>query len=357
MKKKFKIVRLTTFLDYGGLEKRLVNISHIKDSNEWVFCAINKGGVAEKLIKQQEKKVICLHLPYKIPSILTIIKLVFFLKKEKPNVLHTSGSEANFHGVLAARIANVPVIVSEEIGVPSQSKTAKKVFEFIYKISNFVLGNSIVVTNYLKEENKVTSNKIITLANPVVFKNIPKFKRNFNETFSIISVSRLEPVKNIESVLRVVKRLVNNENLIHYTIVGDGSIRLKLENLVNSLGIEKNVSFVGFQKEPYSFLVNSDLYVLTSFSEGFSNSLLEAMYCGIPSLSTKVGAADEIIEEGINGWLVNVNDDDALYEKVIKIMSMTENERIKIGKLGKEKVINNYSLEKHIDSLIAIYKN
>lgn len=351
-----KIVRLATFLDFGGVERRLETLSHINDEHEWIFCAINKGGTAAKNIQKQGKRVICFGLPYKIPSFITIYKLYRFFKKEKPNVVHASGAEANFHGVLAAKLARVPVIISEEIGIPSQSKMAKRIFKFIYNFSDHVIGNSEPVIAYLRTENEVKPEKLKQIPNPLIFKELGKRPERNEDVFRIVSVSRLEPVKNIESVLRVLAELLSQQHKIHYTIVGDGNYRLVLETLVKELKIEENVTFAGYQSNPTPFLQAADLYVLTSFTEGFSNSLAEAMYTEIPSLSTSVGAAEELISESENGWLVPPGDDEAL-KRTLKAIVGTDREMLKaIAAKGKQTIAENYSLEKHVALLMGLYQ-
>ena len=102
-----KILRISTFLDYGGIETKMVNLSSIEDkNNDWIYCSLGKGGRAEENILRNGKRAICLKLPHKIPNITTIFKLYKFIKSEGPDVVHTSGEEANFHGVIAAKMAN-----------------------------------------------------------------------------------------------------------------------------------------------------------------------------------------------------------------------------------------------------------
>ena len=351
-----KIIRLSTFLNFGGVEKRLTNIAHNQDENQWLFCAINKGGTAEKDIKKLNKKVVVFNLPYRIPNLFTIIKLVLFFRKEKPNVVHTSGAEANFHGIIAAKLASVPIIIAEEIGIPTQSIVAKKIFSVVFYLTNYVIGNSVEAIDFLKTQNKVKDKKLIKIHNPLIFTVLPEVKKIEDDFFRIISVSRLEKVKNIDSVLRVVARLTENKIKVHFSIIGDGAEMYHLQYLTKKLNIENHVTFLGFQENPYSFLSISDLYVLTSFSEGFSNSLAEAMYCEVPSISTDVGAASEIINHNVNGWIVNINDDDDLYEKIYSIIKMDKSVLKSVGQKGKSTIIENYSLQKHIDSLLKIYK-
>lgn len=351
-----KIIRLTTALDFGGIEKRLINISTHKDDNQWLFCALGKGGNAEIAIRNNEKRVVCFDYNYRIPSLHTIYKLVQFFKLEKPQVVHTSGAEANFHGILAAKLAGVPVIVGEEVGIPNQSTVARNIFSLIYKLADFVVGNSNEVLSYVKLKNKVAETTLIKIPNPVIFPSLPEVKKTDDGIFRLISVSRLEKVKNIDSILRVVAKLRKQNWAVQYSILGEGKEMNHLKNLTKELNIEHCVTFLGFQNNPYSFLLTSDLYLLTSFTEGFSNSLAEAMYCELPSLTTKVGAAEEMITNYENGWIVNANDDDDLFQTIQSIIKMEKKKQIAIGKKAKATITENYSLQNHIDLLMAMYK-
>jgi glycosyltransferase involved in cell wall biosynthesis len=350
-----KIIRISTFLDFGGVEKRLTNVASVDDENEWIFCAINKGGQAEKEIQAKNKSVFCLNMPYKIPNVKTVYALSKFLKQHAPNVVHTSGSEANFHGVLAAKLAGVPKIIAEEIGMPSQGFLGKIVFNAIYKLTDYVVGNSLPVLKFLKENNGVKIKKLRLISNPILFRQLRERNTSAN-TFNIVSVSRLEKVKNIEAVINVVKKLTNEGFAVRYTIVGSGIIENKLKAQVKTLHLENVILFSGFVSDPYPSLLKADLYIINSFAEGFSNSLLESMYSGTPSISSKSGSAEEIIEHEINGWLVDVDDKEKLYVLIKQVISLDTMEREKIGLNGKKTVENKYSLSNHINKLLEIYK-
>lgn len=99
-----KILRLSTFLDFGGVETRLANISHVQDENEWVFVCLNREGKAAQIIKNNKKRVINLNTKPSIYSFKTFWKVFNILKMEKPDVIHTSGAEANFHGNFSSTI-------------------------------------------------------------------------------------------------------------------------------------------------------------------------------------------------------------------------------------------------------------
>lgn len=353
-----KILRLSTFLDFGGVETRLATISHVQDENEWVFVCMNREGKAAKIIRENNKKLINLKVKPSIYSLRTFWSIYQTIKKEKPDVIHTSGAEANFHGILAAKLAGVSRIIGEEIGTPNHSKKAQLIFSFVYRFADFVIGNSQAVLDVLHQLDKVPMRKLIKIDNPILFKNLNTYSRNiFSEEFRMLMISRLEPVKNIEGVIHALDKIKKNTNFnVKLSIAGSGQSEAGLKQKVKELDLENNVEFLGFIDDPYPHLVNANLYILNSFSEGFSNSLVEAMYSKTPSLSTAVGAAPEIIEEGINGFLTPSDDEDALLEKLKMIMGLSKNELKKIGLAGHEKIVKDFSLENHVCELMKIYK-
>lgn len=350
-----KILRLATFLDFGGVEKRLINVSSYREFNsEHVFVAINKGGVAEEAIIKNGKRVFCLQLPYKIPSSKAIVRLYYLIKEERPDVIHTSGAEANFHGIIAAWLAGVPVRIAEEIGIPGQSKLAKRIFGLVYNLTHAVIGNAQQVLMYLQQNNQVPSRKLKLVHNPVLFPELPATKKN--NSFILLSVSRLEPIKNLEVVINLIPELLKVNPKLEYWIVGKGSMENQLQKQVVDLNLSGHVKFLGFKSNVIDYLVRADAFVLPSFSEGFSNALVEAMYAGLPCIATKVGGSSDIITAGRNGFLIDPIDKKNIFKVLSEVITSPRNELEEIGKRAKIHVESSYSLENHINQLLSIYE-
>lgn len=351
-----KILRLSTFLDFGGVETRLTNVSHVNDNNEWLFVCLNREGKAADKIKSYKKRVVCLNAKPSIYNIFTLNKVYSVIKNEKPDVVHTSGAEANFHGVLAAKFAGVPVIIAEEIGIPKHSTKAQFIFSKVYHFANYIVGNSTLVLDAVHRLDRVSKNKLVKIDNPIIFRDLDWSKnRDDSDVFKIVTISRLEPVKNIEGVIRVIALLIKENIKVELTIAGSGALEYSLKNLVVDLNLQNSVKFVGFITDPYPYLRNADLYILNSFTEGFSNSLVEAMYSKTLSLSTNVGAAPEIIVDSKNGFTTPVDDEKALYEKIKNIIGMSKEQRHAIELEAQKTVVENFSLDNHISELMKIY--
>ncbi len=344
-------------LHFGGLEQRLVTISQIQDGNEWIFCALGTGGKAAEEIINNGKKVVLLNTKYTIPSVIAIRKLIDFFKLEKPDIVHTSGAEANFHGIIAAKIAGVGRLIAEEIGIPNQKFHHKLIFKALYKFPNYVLANSKPVARYLEIENGVDSKSLRIIPNPL--NSVPQqiIHQSSSKEFQILTISRLKTVKNIEGVLRVIALLIQEKHSLKFTIIGEGDNFQALKDMVFELGITKHVEFKGFIHYPWSIITETNLFILNSFSEGFSNSLAEAMSYGIPCLSTDVGAANDLIRENVSGYLVKSRDDQELYEKIKRILLIEKEKLQEVGLSGQKVVKKKYALTHHRSQLMEVYQN
>jgi len=122
--------------------------------------------------------------------------------------------------------------------------------------------------------------------------------------YDLIMTGRLVEIKRIDVFLKAVKHAVNKIPNIKVAIVGSGELRDELQKLSMNLGIENNVDFVGYQDDIESWLQKSRIFVLTSDSEGLSLSMMEAMMCGLPAIVSDVGDLGNLVEDGINGFLV-----------------------------------------------------
>ncbi len=122
--------------------------------------------------------------------------------------------------------------------------------------------------------------------------------------YDLITVSRIVPVKRLDVFLKVVHRVSQDIPTVKAAVLGDGE---ELENLVRqseALGISRNVSFVGRRTDVHRWLADARLFVLTSDSEGLALSLMEAMTAGLPAVVSDVGDLGDLVESGVNGWLV-----------------------------------------------------
>jgi glycosyltransferase involved in cell wall biosynthesis len=187
-------------------------------------------------------------------------------------------------------------------------------------------------------------------------KNIMKKKSN---TFHIIGIGRLSIAKGAFDLIEVCIDLIKNGNDIRLTWVGKGAYEednLKAKELIeNNTEIQKRINIQAniSDEEKYSLLCDSDIFILPSYSDNLPIAILEAMAFGLPVISTIVGAIPEVIENDINGWLLDPGDKNKLKEKII---SAYQNQSIlhEIGKMNQRKFDKTFNSNKRILELKSL---
>ena len=141
--------------------------------------------------------------------------------------------------------------------------------------------------------------------------------------FRLLSIGRLHWKKGFDDSIRAVAELLKRGIEVDYRIAGEGPEREKLMFMIHELGCESSVSLLGAlgQAEIKELLGWSDALLLPSLSEGISNAVLEAMAAGLPVVSTRCGGMAEVVEDGVNGILVDVGDTSAMCDHLAEIAS------------------------------------
>ncbi|WP_349617557.1 glycosyltransferase [Azotobacter salinestris] len=299
------VLHLLTSLHFGGVEKRMELLAEQPAGDmQHLFCAIGDGGSAERLLKTLGAPVHCLHQPAKIPSPAAILALVRLLRRLRPTVLHAHGAEANFHGLIAARLAGVPVRVGEEIGIPTHSAHARRVFRQLYRCAHCVVGISDAVTGWLVDSGEVPPAKAIRVYNPVKLPSGRDTRAPTADRLRIGFVGRLEAVKNPLALVEAVALLRARGIPAELWLIGEGREREHLEACIRAQELDAQVRLLGYRPHPDAYVRQCHVYVQPSRSEGFGLALVEAMGCGVPVIATAVGGAPEIVAPGTTGWLL-----------------------------------------------------
>lgn len=161
-----------------------------------------------------------------------------------------------------------------------------------------------------------------------------------------VSVGRLSPEKGFDRIINAVKRLKDDGYKLKFWLVGDGDEYGKLVEQTKALGLEEEIVFWGTQKNPHAYTSKADVFICSSYREGYSTACTEAVILGVPVITTLVGGAREIIEDSQAGLLV-ANTDDALYEgikyaldnpdKVLEWKSVLKTSRVRFSHAERKK--------------------
>lgn len=184
-----------------------------------------------------------------------------------------------------------------------------------------------------------------------------------NETVNFLTIGRLVECKGIEYAIRALAKVIKVYPHLMYKIVGEGQLKLKLENLIQELGVENQVHLVGgkTRQQLKQIYAESHIFILSSIigsdgsQEGQGLVLQEAQAAGLPIVATNVGGIPEGVIEGKSAFLVPERDIEALAEKLIYLLTHPEIWAA-MGQAGREFVTKNYSIENLNNHLVHIYK-
>ncbi|KXG44528.1 glycosyltransferase family 4 protein [Tepidibacillus decaturensis] len=292
-----------------------------------------------------------------------------YIKKKKPHIVHTHGVRANFIGRLATRMTGIPVLTTIHSSIyHDYAHPLKKLFYHrIEKLTRSFTKKFIAVAGSLKkelEQDGICPEKIKVVYNglspdfPIGTKPEPFLRKELGlkEDIPILmTIGRLERVKNQTMLLRVFAVLKQNGIPFHGVIVGDGPLHAELKEMAHSLNIEQQVSFLGFRKDIYPLLSEADLFLLTSNMEGLPITLLESMASHTPVVVTDVGGMSEVIQLARNGFYVPSGDIEQFAARIQEILVQPELKQ-KLAVNGYQTLLKHFTAEQFIKNTIEVYK-
>jgi len=166
-----------------------------------------------------------------------------------------------------------------------------------------------------------------------------------------ITVARLEPVKDIGTMLRAAAIAAQRLTDFHLDIYGDGSERAALEALAASLGLQHQVTFHGFVTDISGALARANVFLSSSLSEGIALSLLEAMASGIPVVATAVGGTPEVVVDGVTGRLVPHGRPEEFADALVDVLH-DPGRAARLGEASRQRIVAEFSL----DGMVAGYR-
>jgi len=235
---------------------------------------------------------------------------------------------------------------------PSFLKVFKNIDAFV--VLSKKIEEELINCNFLKSKIYLIPNGV-DIKRFTIFegKKMLKEKYGFGNKKIVVFVGRLSEEKGIEFLIQAFKNLNIQEKYL--LVLGEGPLKEKLISYAENLDISGKINFWGFCEDVSDYLKMSDLFVLSSISEGLSNALLEAMVTGLPVVATRVSGNMDVIEDGVNGFLVEPGSPEALASAMKKILD-DENLGRKMGEANRKKIVENYSIDKVVERYIELYE-
>jgi glycosyltransferase involved in cell wall biosynthesis len=337
-------------LNMGGAERIITLLINNLDKEKFtpkLLLMRREGYYLELLDKNIE--IIDIKIPRIRNAFFPILKVIRTLK---PDIVFGGWGEISAY--LAPIIPFFPKVhfIARETNIVSQHVTRPEIKFFYRFYNNFhtIIAQSDDMKNDLINNLKIRENKITKINNPVDVEVIEKKSLEtmifpFSEGYkNVLAIGNLSYRKGFDNLLKVFSHL-KDENIFLY-IIGEGDDKEKLIELKETLLIE-NVKFLGKITNPYPYLKNADLFILSSRYEGFPNVLLEAGATGTFSLANNCkGGINEIIEENVNGKILSIGDHKNFAEQIkITLNQKHDENRIKKSiknRFSKEIIIKQY---------------
>jgi len=293
-----------------------------------------------------------------------------FLRKEKPQIVHTHTPKAGIIGMLAARLAGVPHRLHTVAGLPLMEATGikRKILNFVEKLTyssatrvypnskglyDFILQNNFTQSNKLKIIANGSSNGInTTFFSPAQVSEIEKItlreKLNIQpDDFVFVFVGRIVSDKGINELIKAFSELKTAENneLTSIKLLLVGGLESDLDPLhpetLAEINHNKDIISAGFQQDVRPFFAISDALVFPSYREGFPNVVMQAGAMGLPSIVSDINGCNEIIVEGENGLIIPSKNVEKLKEKMLTL-ARDKNLYIKLKENSRRMIENRY---------------
>jgi glycosyltransferase involved in cell wall biosynthesis len=371
---KTNVLLLLNSFETGGAEGQLVLLARLLiESGRYhvhLACLSRTGPLlaeAEKLV-DEEIAEFPLNSFYDGNMAKQLRKFRSFLRERKIDVVHTDGFYTNVFGLIGAKLAGVPARIGFRGETQTDGRTPAQNFieRSAFRFASVVHANSEAVKNFLVDEG-VPARNIAVVYNGLHFARVmppPGLTREAalelfdlpRERRFVTMVANLHnPVKDYPMFLRAAASVRANIANAAFVVAGEGEMLEDLRALARDLRVEQDVFFIGRCNRVAELLFASDVCVLSSKAEGFSNAILEYMGAARPVVATDVGGAREAIVEGESGYLVVSGDYQTMARRIAELLQNSKKAKA-MGERGRAIVQQKFSSEVQLQRTSELYE-
>jgi glycosyltransferase involved in cell wall biosynthesis len=289
-----------------------------------------------------------------------------FLRENQIDIIQTHDFYTNVFGMIAAALARVPVRIAAKRETGTKSGAQRFIERRAYAFAQKIVVNAVAVRNHLIETG-VAAEKIeviyngldlsrFDLQNETRAEVLRKFALPGGEDLKFVTIvaNFRSEVKNHPMFLRAARRVKEKFAGARFVLAGEGELINRMKDLAKELGLENESFFIDNCGDVPRLLAASDICVLSSRTEGFSNSILEYMAARRPVVATSVGGAGEAIREGENGFLVASDDDAAMANRLLELLENPAQAR-SFGERGRALAAEKFSTEAQLGKALDLY--
>jgi len=339
-------------------------IKYFAEKNEIIWISFAEPILEAKDLISSEKRISFFYMPFKknvclpFSVIFCFMKTRRIIKKENPQILHSHS--AGIYGLVSSLLIFHPFILTawgSDVLIFPNNYLRKKITRFILNRVDLITTDGYNAQEVMMKKLGVEKDKIRFIQFGV---DIKKFfsEKNSQKINDLISLRSLEPVYNIETLIKAVNIVKKKINGIKCIIAGSGSEEEKLKKLVKELILEKNINFLG-KIEYYNLpriLNNSKIYISTSLSDsGLSMSTAEAMASGLPVVISDFGDNKKWVKDSENGFVVSVKNPEELAEKIVHLLENSNLAR-QMGENNQKLIEEKNNYYKEMEKMEKLYE-
>jgi glycosyltransferase involved in cell wall biosynthesis len=348
----------------GGTENQLFKLIQNMDKNRFDLHLVSLRHT--DWIRDNKAILKCRTRMFNIERIMSPLVLIEsfrifrHLRLVKPDIVLTFFPLANIAGVIIAKLAGIPRIVSSrrDFGLWLSWLSIVPIM-FANLFVDGIIVNSKQVGQLVAERERFKKSRIHLINNGIDLPNEKKLNISVNpEISSIFSedhrhvvgiVANLRPMKRHETFLKAAQIVLERRKDFFFVLVGDGPLRIDLEKMAFDLGISGKVVFLGTREDIPGVIRCFEIGVNCSQNEGLSNAIMEYMAHGIPCIVSEAGGNKELIQDGENGLLFQLGDHEKLAELILTLSDdrvlqerFIKESKQKIGRFAVSKMVKNY---------------
>ncbi len=377
---KARILQLVDSFDEGGSERQaleLTRLLHDGGKYEVYLASLKPEGMLRASIEHLNLGDIPsypLNRFYDPNAITQLRRLVDHLRSSRIDLLHTHDFYTNIFGMMAGFLAGVKVRIASRRETDGMRSTAQRQAQRLaYSFAHQIVANSESVRRKLVEEG-VNGKRITVIHNGLNFQrvmpvNVPRDEalnslgvrgagegsNRFPKQFVTIVANMRHEVKDYPMFLRAAQRVSKAVPEVGFLLAGEGELQESIKQLAAQLEIAGSTFLLGRCDNIAQLLNVSDVCVLSSKAEGFSNSILEYMAAARPVVATDVGGAREAISEGENGYIVPSGNDELMAARIVSLLRDPAKAR-SMGEQGRRVVEEKFSSRRLIQNTEALYE-
>jgi len=354
-----RILLIIDSLSVGGAEDVATNLSVSLKKNKQKVALL----VLSKKIETPNYKKLCVasveifFMTKRKYSCASLREARNIIKKFNPDIINSSLS-GYYYSFLLRKASKAKIVHTIQNTYRYDSTWKGRFFHRLFlPYAQAIVAVSQNVAKTIPMYNK----NIITIPNCTEIFSIDKTKKfdlkkiikKSSDSIIFINVANLRAEKNHLLLIKSFARLKDHIPRAKLLLAGDGVMRKKIEKTIQELELKNDVVLLGRRNDIRELLKACDIFVLTSISEGLPLAMLEAMMAKLPVISTRAGGTEEIIKNGINGYLVN--SDEKLISKYMLKLASDLKLRKKLGNTGRLMVEKKYSLDTMTKNYINLY--